>query len=176
MKKRSYIIGAGFLIVFFFCCFFFWFNSTTIYIVRHAEKNLTIAHDPPLTDLGEDRAIDLANLLNSKRIGFIYSTDSLRTKSTARPLANMRGLPISIYLKNNTPVSYSALPRHDRKNILIVGHGETILLLFKDLGGSTTRTTITGTDFDNLLIITITRFLWFKWVSSQETTYGAPTS
>jgi broad specificity phosphatase PhoE len=174
MKKKSYIIGTGILIAFFLCCFFFWYNRTTIYIVRHADKNTSIINDPPLSSpAGEQRAIDLANHLRFKKIGFIYSTDSLRAKSTARPLANIRGLQISIYLKDITPVSYSSLPRHDSKNILIVGHSETILRIFRDLRGSTSLTSISGNDYDNLLIVTINRFLWFKWTNSVVTTYGS---
>lgn len=174
MKRRNYIIMTGIVITLVIFCFFFWYNSTTIYIVRHAEKNTAIINDPPLSSpAGEQRAIDLANNLRSKKIGFIYSTDSLRAKSTARPLADIRGLQISIYLKDITPVSYSSLPRHDSKNILIVGHSETILRIFRDLGGSSSRTSISGNDYDNLFIVTIHRFLWFKWKTSVETTYGS---
>src|SRR5262245_1875677 len=92
-----------------------WRDQTTVYIVRHAERAAGV-NNPPLTVEGTARAEALKDLLLDKNIGFIYSTDSLRTRSTAAPLADALGLQVIIYQKGSSPITASSLPHHDHKN------------------------------------------------------------
>ena len=59
-------------------------SPKTIYIVRHAEKQLE-GNDPELAYVGEVRAKKLAQILEKEDIKRVLSTDYTRTKNTAQP-------------------------------------------------------------------------------------------
>jgi 2,3-bisphosphoglycerate-dependent phosphoglycerate mutase len=61
--------------------------QSTFYVVRHAEK-VDNSTNPLLSEDGKERAKDLTRKLVNKNISLIYSTDYLRTKNTAKPLAD----------------------------------------------------------------------------------------
>jgi broad specificity phosphatase PhoE len=121
--------------------------SNTIYIVRHAEKASGIdmatmkpSTDPPLTIEGEERALALKQVLGSKNVKHIFSTNTLRTTSTARPLKELYlGMPIQIY--SSRPDSMNAFIERVKSikkgDVLIVGHSNTIDDLANKLAGST---------------------------------------
>ena len=81
MKTLQIVIG-GLIVISLFSC-----NTAKIFFVRHAEKSLVVKNDPPLTIEGEKRALDLERVLKGKKIKHIYSTQTNRTISTAKPLA-----------------------------------------------------------------------------------------
>lgn len=170
LLRNSLLLGG--FIAFLVVSVVSWCDQTTVYIVRHAERAPGV-NDPPLSPEGETRAIALKDLLLNKNIGFIYSTDSLRTKSTAQPLADALGLKTTIYQKGTSPVTESGLPLHHTGNILVVGHSETILDIFTSVGATPDLTSIAGNDFDNLLIATVYNYFFLKWITCEETTYGA---
>lgn len=174
--NRRLIYGsiAVLILLFFILSVVSWCDSTTVYIVRHAERRTDITPDPPLTTEGENRAIALKDHLLNKNIGSIFSTDSLRTRSTAQPLADALNTKIIIYPKGTSPVVNSQLPLHDGKSILIVGHSETILDIFRSIGASPDLVSISGNDFDNLLIATVHQYFILKWTTCEESTYGSP--
>ena len=88
------------LLIFFSSC-----RSVKYYIVRHAEKETAAAgttmstpNDPPLSAAGRVRAIELKEVLRDKGITYIFSTNTVRTISTAHPLDELRGATrIEIY-------------------------------------------------------------------------------
>ncbi len=99
-------------------------SPKTIYIVRHAEKQL-VGNDPELAQSGQLRAKKLAQILADKNIKHIYSTDYIRTRSTAAPTADAAGLTIEIY----DPKNHDALVEKIRNldgNVLVVGHSNTV--------------------------------------------------
>ncbi len=60
-------------------------NETfTIYLVRHSEKE-SESNNPPLTKCGEQRSEYLKEFLSDVHLDAVYSTDYVRTKSTALP-------------------------------------------------------------------------------------------
>ena len=70
----------------------------TIYLVRHSEKEVSASmygSDPPLTPCGKKRSESLSNFLKDVPIEVIYSTDYTRTKNTALPTAQSKGLIFS---------------------------------------------------------------------------------
>jgi broad specificity phosphatase PhoE len=96
----------------------------TIYIVRHAEKQL-VGEDPGLSVAGTARSKKLAQILEQKEIQHIFSTNTIRTKTTAQPLVDAVGLTIEIYDAKN----HDDLVREMRErtgNILVVGHSNTV--------------------------------------------------
>lgn len=130
--------------------------SHTVYIVRHAEKTVPGANmsgDVPLAPAGEERARALRETLRDKKIGLIYSTNTIRTKSTARPTAELFGLDIITYTAQPDS-AFIALLRSARKNVLVVGHSNTVDDIANKLCG---RTVIPGdlpdNAYDNLFMV-----------------------
>ncbi|REG92104.1 phosphoglycerate mutase family protein [Algoriphagus antarcticus] len=96
----------------------------TIYIVRHAEKQLT-GDDPELSVAGNVRAQKLAQILADKEITHIFSTVYKRTRLTATSTANEAGVEIETYDPKNHDALVELL-RDLEGNILIVGHSNTV--------------------------------------------------
>ena len=101
-------------------------NKTyTLYLVRHAEKQLNSGDDPDLNKVGILRSHQLADWFQDKDIKDIWSSDHKRTRDTAKPLVTSLGFDLNIY----DPGDQSALVEilTSRKNTaLIVGHSNTI--------------------------------------------------
>jgi len=115
-------------------------KTTTYYIVRHAEKETsttisatTMTSDVPLSDAGKQRTEVLKDLLQKENIRHIFSTNFIRTKSTAQPLSDAIHVPIEIYDPKDAGF-VSKLKSLDG-NILIVGHSNTIDDLVNELSG-----------------------------------------
>jgi len=149
-------------------------SSHTLYLVRHAEKATTPANDPPLTAEGEVRVQVLKDSLLGKKIKHIYSTNTLRTRTTAEPLANELGLDIKPY---DTDTLWE-VAKHLRKlrsgNVLVVGHSNTLLPLLDQLPVTHQKKIISDSDYDNLFVVTVKRrFLRPPLIRLQEKTFGA---
>jgi len=100
-------------------------NSFTLYLVRHAEKQLDGSRDPVLTEAGKHRSEELAKWFQGKDIEDVWSSDYRRTRDTATPLLKQAGLALSLY----DPRDQSTLVEHllDRQhNALVIGHSNTI--------------------------------------------------
>lgn len=96
----------------------------TIYIVRHAEKQLE-GNDPELAYVGGVRAKKLGQILSDKEIKHIFSTDYKRTRLTAEPTASAAGVQIQSYDPKNQDSLVEQL-RNSEGNILVVGHSNTV--------------------------------------------------
>lgn len=99
-------------------------SPKTIYIVRHAEKQL-VGNDPELAQVGQIRAKKLAQILADKNIKHVFSTDYIRTRSTAAPTADAARLTIEIYDPKNHDVLVEKI-RNLEGNVLVVGHSNTV--------------------------------------------------
>lgn len=130
--------------------------KSTFYVVRHAEK-VDNSANPPLSELGKVRAVDLKILLAEKGISMIYSTNYLRTKNTAKPLSDATGVSTNIYAPSpadSMRVFIEKLKQIKGKNVLIVGHSNTVKHVVNGLfERDTLRTDIADNDFDNLYVI-----------------------
>ena len=102
----------------------------TIYLVRHSEKDLAPNHhsDPPLTQCGEQRSENLSHFLKDVPLDVIYSTDYIRTKSTALPTARSKELEIREYNPNKLE-EFSKELMERKQNALVVGHSNTTAVL-----------------------------------------------
>jgi phosphohistidine phosphatase SixA len=99
-------------------------ESKTIFIVRHAEKQLE-GKDPELAYVGQIRSLKLGEILADQEIKHIFSTNYNRTKKTALPTAEAAGLEIESY----DPKSQEELVEKLKKlegNSLVVGHSNTV--------------------------------------------------
>lgn len=151
MKSRClYLFIATFCLAHSSCV-----SVNKFYIVRHAEKEG--GNNPHLTADGDKRARVLCDTLRNKNIGFIFTTDSNRTIETARPTATLLGLTISRYANDTLPQFVQRLKGITR-NTLVVGHTSTVLRMLDALGLTHTLATITEGDFDNLYIVSRTKY------------------
>lgn len=128
----------------------------SVYIVRHAEKAAAapgMSSDVPLSDAGQQRAEALEEKLKGKKIDEIFSTNTIRTKSTAQPTADHFGKAIQTY----GPMPDSAFIRllqSKRKNILVVGHSNTVDDIVNRLyGKKVVPGDLPDSEYDNLFII-----------------------
>jgi broad specificity phosphatase PhoE len=108
----------------------------TIYLVRHAEKELVASNpkDPQLTQCGQKRAESLVKFLKAVDLDAIYSTDYIRTKSTAQPISTQRGLEILKYNPKELN-DFAKLLIGNKKDVLVVGHSNTTGVLAGLLAG-----------------------------------------
>ena len=98
----------------------------TIYLVRHAEKEVLadIPINPSLTRCGLERAENLAIFLEEVDLDAVYSTNYIRTKSTAQPTAKMQELEVKIYDPKKLKNFAKSLIRR-KEDALVVGHSNT---------------------------------------------------
>jgi phosphohistidine phosphatase SixA len=99
--------------------------SYTTYVMRHAEKDLSVQNDPLLTPAGQARSDSLKEFLKSKKIKVVLSTDTKRTISTASPTAAYFGLNVEKYDAKKDLILSENL-KTARKNSLIIGHSNTV--------------------------------------------------
>lgn len=98
-------------------------DSFTIYLVRHAEKEKN-TKDPILTQCGERRAEQIAEILSTANINHVYSTNYKRTLATATPFAQQQNITIEQYSPRElTLLSQQLLAA--KNNSLVVGHSNT---------------------------------------------------
>jgi broad specificity phosphatase PhoE len=130
--------------------------SPTIYLVRHAERSAIsgrVPTDTGLSPAGEVRAQALARLLKDAGITAIYTSEYLRTRETAAPLAKLLSIQVEV-IPADDQRSLVAKLRASRGNVLVVGHSNTLPQLLRALG-ITTRITIAESDYDNLFEVTL---------------------
>ncbi len=101
-------------------------DSTTIILVRHAEKTDDGSSNPPLSEQGMRRALALSDTLAEFEIAAIYSTPYKRTKMTATPIAEQSELEIVEYgLSDPKALLTQIVTEYAGKAVLIVGHSNT---------------------------------------------------
>lgn len=146
--KIFYLLSFTFSLFLFSC-------TTSYYVVRHAEKAAAepnMSSDVPLSDAGKQRAEKLKEVLKNKKIAYIFSTNTIRTKTTAEPTANYFGLKTELYAKPDS--AFISKLKSLKKNTLITGHSNTvddIVNMFfteKKVEGD-----LKDTDYDNLFIV-----------------------
>jgi broad specificity phosphatase PhoE len=134
--------------------------SQTYYIVRHAEKATVtqgsdmMANDPPLSDAGKARAQALKEVLKDKKIAYIYSTNTIRTRTTAEPLSQLTGVAIQTYGPKPDSAFIQQL-KSLNKNVLIVGHSNTVDDIVNMLcNEQKVPADLQDNEYDNLFIVT----------------------
>ena len=150
--------------------------TTTVILVRHAEKAKTEGSDPELSAAGRQRAQELARQLVDADVvagvDAIYSTPYRRTEETVTPVATALDLPIISYDAGNTETIMDEIVReHKGKIILVVGHSNTVPELIGNMGASKNVPEINEDEYDNIYIVSIP---WFGKTKTIRLRYGAP--
>jgi phosphohistidine phosphatase SixA len=144
--------------------------TSTFYLVRHAER-LDNSADSPLSAAGFARANALRDSLLDKDVDSVLATPYLRTQQTAQPLATALGKSLSIYSTDTTWQFAAGLKKIKGKDLLVVGHSNTIPEIVLAMTGDSVS--IAHDDYDNLFVVKIRRCLTGKKVRLIKKTYGA---
>jgi 2,3-bisphosphoglycerate-dependent phosphoglycerate mutase len=133
-------------------------KAITIFVVRHAEKDVTDVKqkDPGLSIQGVERAVDLMKYLSGSKLDSVYCTSYKRAVSTALPTAKKKGLILNIYnSEEQDALAKQLIARAQGKNILIVGHSNTVLNMVQAFGVKKPIGELTDDDYDYIFKITI---------------------
>ncbi len=165
-----------------FIMFFSGCSTVEYFVVRHAEKAtaspgtvMFTPDDPPLSAAGKARAIELMEVLKNKGIRYIFSTNTIRTTSTAQPLNNfLNTTKIELYnSKDSFDIFIQKLKAINKGNVFIVGHSNTVDDIVNKLCGAVkVPGDLPDSEYDNLYIVTKKG----KQMRFENKTYGAPTN
>lgn len=128
---------------------------TVVYVVRHAEKLATPGErDPALSDVGEQRARELARVLERAGIDTFFATEYTRTRATLEPLARAMERTVTVHPARD-PRGLAKLIREEfgGRRIAIAGHSNTVPAILRALG-ATGAPDLTEEDYDDLFVLT----------------------
>jgi broad specificity phosphatase PhoE len=138
-------------------------GSTTIVVIRHAEKDLSAgAVDPPLNEAGKARAALLARMFgNGKALGHldaIYVTPALRNRLTAAPLgASLDVSPVIVADADPRDLARKVLGEHRGGRVLIVGHSDTVPAIVAALSGEDKVPAMADDEYGTMYVVTVPR-------------------
>ena len=131
---------------------------TTVYIVRHAEKDTLAANaaDPDLSAQGRARAQALSQTLAKRQPAALFTTDTRRTRATLVPLAAALKLEPQAYdPKRGRDLADMVLKDYAGKSVVIVGHSNTVLSLIDDFGGIPPVDEIRDDEYEYLFVVRV---------------------
>ena len=148
-----------------------------VYVVRHADRDGS--QDALLNPEGVMRAQALADELSNNNVAAIFSTNTVRTTSTAQPLADDLGLTVQLY-GSPAQVVETVQTSFTEQVVLIVGHSNTVPEIITEFGADLPTDLpldasghLHELDFDNLELVL---FNAGGGASAFHSTYGAPTA
>lgn len=129
-------------------------ESTTIFVVRHAER-ASQEGDSPLSAAGQARAARLAVMLRDAGITHAFSTEYVRTRATVAPVAEQAGIAPTVVPARDLPAllaTLRALPPGSRA--VVAGHSNTINRIAGGLAGQQIPD-LPETEYDRLYVVTM---------------------
>jgi 2,3-bisphosphoglycerate-dependent phosphoglycerate mutase len=137
-------------------------TSTTVVLVRHAEKQLDAGNDPPLTPAGEARAALLARMIGAGagygHLDAIYVSPTRRSRQTAAPLAQQSGIPVTVGPENDPKaLAHLVLREHQGQHVLIVAHSNTIPAIVQALSGAGPVAPVRDDEYGTMYVVTVPR-------------------
>jgi phosphohistidine phosphatase SixA len=141
-----------------------WFtaNSTTVIVIRHAEKQTVSAADPALSAAGEARAALLARMFGDTkgagRLDAIYVSATLRSRSTAAPLAERLGIaPVVAAADDPQALARRVLRENSGRRVMVIGHINTVPEIVSALAGRGDIPSIDEQDFATMYVVSVPR-------------------
>lgn len=131
-------------------------DPTIIYLVRHAEKDLSDASDnPALTEEGKNRIAILNELLKDYSFDGVYSTKYDRNIQTVLPLAQKSNQEVGIYEWHEWHEMIDEIAQTKSKNFLICGHGDNLIPMIQRLNGVSPIPSLGSYEYDKLFRVTL---------------------
>lgn len=184
-KRRFYFVIIVAIVIVFPIWWWCWFNpTTTILLVRHADK-IEGSGNVNLSDDGKTRADALIDVANEAGVTAVYANQWCRTAQTAQPLADSLGHPLTVEQVSHPdaglggcspPISVArnllppdidtptelidhVLATHEGQVILIVGHSDTVPMLIEKIGqGAFAAVQIGHSEYNRLFVATTRRY------------------
>lgn len=128
---------------------------STYYFIRHAEKVSSEDLNPELSIKGELRAKKWAEIFSQISFDAIFSTDYIRTRSTALPTAQSKDLELILYHPGKIDF-VKFISETKGKTVLVVGHSNTTPEFVNKLIGTEKYKLIEHNNYGNLYIVEIT--------------------
>jgi broad specificity phosphatase PhoE len=136
-------------------------TAQMVIVVRHAERAdggagaptgaMMSATDPQLSEAGKARAQKLAAMLADAGVTAIYTTEYIRTKDTAAPLAAKIGVTAEVVNARDADALVAKIKAHKTGAVLVVGHSNTVPAVIKAIGGS--AVTVADDEYDSLFFV-----------------------
>jgi broad specificity phosphatase PhoE len=134
-------------------------DTTTVIVLRHAEKAVEPADDPPLSPQGIARAARLAAMFGQGPLAAVYASDTRRAQETAAPLAARHRLPVTVRSAKDIDGLLDDIgARHAGGTVAVVGHSNTVPEIVAKLTRGRHAPSIGDGEFDRVFIVTVTRF------------------
>lgn len=129
-------------------------DTTTVFLVRHAEKQSDDS-DPSLNAGGRIRSQQLAQVLRSAKLHVCIASQFQRTQQTAKPSAALATVKLLVRSAGREQTLAEEIRKDfNGKNVLFVGHSNTVPSLLKHLGVKDVPA-IGESDYDNLFVVQI---------------------
>lgn len=132
--------------------------STTVIVVRHAEKVDDDSRDPALSEAGFERTQALADALEHAGLDAAYASQYRRTRLTVAPTAQSAGLAVQIDpIEGDIPgwaqdFAAAVAQDHAGETVLVAGHSNTVPPLVEALCRCAVEPLTEG-DHDRLFIV-----------------------
>jgi len=128
-------------------------QTTTVWVVRHAEKDKSNPQDnnPSLSDEGRIRAGDLATYLKKVKFDVAFATPTKRTHQTLDSLV----IPKVVDYKDIKSLVDSIKTNYVGKNVIIAGHSNTVLEIIEAFGGKKPKEELTDDDYDYIFELSV---------------------
>lgn len=131
-------------------------KTTTIYLVRHAEKMKDGSKDPSLDEIGIKRAERLSEILKNTELKAIYASPYKRTRQTAQPTADQKNMSILLYdPSKQEEFSKTLVNEYTGSNTLVVGHSNTVPMLVNILIDAESYPQLKDDEYDKLFVVTL---------------------
>ena len=128
-------------------------DPLVVFLVRHAEK-IDHSKDADLSKAGYLRSEELARVLSDAEIQRVHSSDFIRTRETAKPVAEKYGLELELYDPRDPYFLADRLKELGGRH-LVVGHSNSTPALVEILGGDPGSPIEEMYEYDRLYILTI---------------------
>jgi broad specificity phosphatase PhoE len=134
--------------------------TTTVIVVRHAEKELGSIEDPPLSAAGDQRAAQLGRMFGEKtslpHVDAIFVSDTRRSQRTAAPLAQRLGLVPQVYNGRDIKLLIDRIDAGYRgRCTLVVGHSNTVPDIVHRLVPAVNVPAMPDGEYDTIYIVTV---------------------
>ncbi len=130
-------------------------KTTTIILLRHAEKDTAGGSDPKLSATGWVRAKTLIDVFKDIIPDEMYSTPYKRTQQTLMQWAELFDKTIKPYNSQKLDSFATELKAMKGKTIVVAGHSNTTPALVNALLGSSKYSTLNDSVYNKIFIVTI---------------------
>jgi broad specificity phosphatase PhoE len=106
-----------------------------VFVIRHAEQELTGTVDAGLLPEGRERATDWATILRPSRIDLVVTTEIQRSRDTGAIIAEALEVPRVEFSRGaSSSIAEFLRENYPEDVVLVVGHSETIPKLLRSFG------------------------------------------